>query len=418
MAHFQDSIEMRRKRANVVTKMNELMDRVKEEKRSLGKDEEQQWDRMVKEEEELRSTIDKLEKLEDANKSLEGHENRFAAYQKEDMEQGKKGQEYRDVFKKWIMGGTEMLGQEERSILFANRSQDQETRALSVGTNTAGGYTVPQGFYDSLIEAMKWFGGVRDVANVFSTDSGNALPIPTVNDTANVGAILAENAAASNLDVPFGQTILNAYKYTSNIVLVSMELLQDSAFDIEQYLAKALGTRIARINNTHFTTGTGSSQPQGVVTGAALGKTGLTGQTTSVIFDDIVDLEHSVDIAYRNNAKFMMHDSTLKALKKLKDSQGRPLFLPGIAYKEPDSLNGFSYVVNNDMPVMAANAKSILFGDFSNYWVRDVKAVQVVRFNEKFMDSGQVGFVAFSRADGKLVDAGNHPIAYYANSAT
>jgi HK97 family phage major capsid protein len=414
MAHFQDVIELRRKRASLVTQMNEIVDLAKEEKRSLAKDEEQKWERIVAEESELRSQIEKLEKLEGLNKELSGHENRFKA---DDMEK-KQGSEYRDVFKKWIMGGMEHLNGEERSVLFSNRSQDPETRALSVGTNTAGGYTVPQGFYDQLIEAQKWYGGIRNVANVFSTDSGNALPIPTVNDTANTGAILAENTAASTLDVPFNQVILNAYKYTSNIVLVSMELLQDSAFDIEQYLAKALGTRIARIQNTHFTTGTGSSQPQGVVTAATSGKVGATGQTTSVIIDDLLDLEHAVDPAYRPNAQYMMHDSSLKVIKKLKDSQGRPLFLPGLAFGEPDTINNYKYTINNDVPAMAASAKSILFGDFSNFWIRDVKAVQVVRFNEKYMDSGQIGFVAFSRADSKMVNAGTNPVAYYQNSAT
>jgi HK97 family phage major capsid protein len=289
---------------------------------------------------------------------------------------------------------------------------------LSVGTNTAGGYTVPQGFYDSLIEAMKTFGGIRNVSYQFSTDSGNALLIPTVNDTNNMGRILGEGAAVNNLDVAFGQTSLGAYKYTSDMVLVSIELMQDSAFDLESYLAKALGTRIGRINNLHFTTGTGSSQPQGVVVGAAAGKTGLTGQTTSIILDDLIDLEHSVDPVYRANAKYMFHDSTLKVLKKMKDSTGRQLWSPGIGYKEPDTINSYQYQVNNDMATMAANAKSVVFGDFSNYWVRDVKDIQIVRFSEKFMDSGQIGFTAFSRADGKLINAGSNPVAYYQNSAT
>jgi HK97 family phage major capsid protein len=275
-----------------------------------------------------------------------------------------------------------------------------------------------KGFYDTLIEAQKFYGGVRQVSNVFSTDSGNTLPIPTANETAALGSILAENATATTQDVAFGQVMLGAYKYTSNIVLVSMELMQDSAFDIEAYLARKLGERIGRINNQHFTNGTGTGQPQGVVTGATSGKVGATGQTTSITIDDLLDLEHSVDIAYRTGAKFMLNDQSLKAVKKLKDAQGRPLWLPGLAFKEPDTINSYGFQVNNDMQVMAANAKSILFGDFSNYWIRDVKAVQVVRFNEKYADAGQVGFVAFSRADGKLINAGTNPVAYYQNSAT
>lgn len=414
MANFQEVIELRRDRANLVKQMGDILDRAKTEKRELTADENVQVDKIISKEEELRNKIERLEKFEDMQKSLEGHENRFKA----DEMENRQTNEYRDVFKKWIQGGVEYLNGEERNILFSNRSADTETRALSATTGTAGGYTVPQGFYDQLIEAQKWFGGIRQCCNVFSTDTGNPLPIPTLNDTANVGAILAENAAATTQDVPFGQVMLNAYKFTSNIVLVPIELLQDSAFDVEAYLAKKLGERIGRIQNTLFTTGSGTNQPQGIVTGSTQGKVAVAGQTTSITYDDLIDLEHSVDIAYRSNAMYMMHDQTLKALKKLKDGYGRPLWLPGLAFKEPDTINGYKFMVNNDIPVMAANAKSLLFGDCMNYYVRDVKAVQVVRFNEKYMDAGQVGFIAFSRADGKLVNAGTNPIAYFQNSAS
>jgi HK97 family phage major capsid protein len=413
MAHYQDVIELRRERAGIVKQMQDVLDRAKNEKRELSADENAQVDRIITQEEEMRTKIERLEKAEDALKSLEGHENRFKA---DDMEK-KQGTEYRNVFRKWVIGGVDNLNGEERNILFSNRV-NEENRALSATTGTAGGYTVPQGFYDQLIEAQKWYGGVRQVANTISTDQGNQLPIPTDNDTANEGELLAENAQAGSQDISFGQVMLNAYKFSSKIVLVPIELLQDSAFDVEAYLSKLLGTRIGRINNRLFTLGTGTSQPQGVVTGAALGKTAATGQTTSITYDDLIDLEHSVDIAYREGAKFMMHDQTLKALKKLKDGYGRPLWLPGLAFKEPDTINGYAFQVNNHMDQMAASAKSLLFGDFSKYWVRDVKAVQIIRFNEKYMDYGQVGFLAFSRADGKLVDAGTHPIAYYQNSAT
>ncbi|MCP8970566.1 phage major capsid protein [Ectobacillus ponti] len=413
MANVHTILELRRQRANVVKQYEEVLNRHKEEKRSLTQEEENQLDKLHNEEVSLRKQIEREEYLEEQNKSLAGHENRFMADDKEKAEVNK--DEYRSVFSKWLTGGVEMLSTEERNLLFSQRSEE---RAMSAGTNTAGGYTVPQGFYNKLIEALKFYGGMRDVANVIQTEMGNALPIPSVNDTSQVGAIVAENTAVTQQDVTFGQVTLNAYKYTSKLILVSMELLQDSAFNLEDYLAKALGVRIGRIHNTHFTTGTGTSQPQGVVTGATLGTTGATGQTTSIVYDDLIELEHAVDIAYRPNAQFMMHDSTLKSLKKLKDSYGRPLWLPGLAFKEPDTINGYKYTLNNDMATMAASAKSMLFGDFSNYWIRDVLGITLVRFNEKYMDSGQVGFVAFARADGKLVNAGTNPIAYYQNSAT
>jgi HK97 family phage major capsid protein len=211
---------------------------------------------------------------------------------------------------------------------------------------------------------------------------------------------------------------LNAYVYTSKLVLVSNQLLQDSAFDLETFLSIKLGTRIARAINTHFTVGTGTSQPNGVVTAATSGKVGLVGQTLSLIYDDLIDLEHAVDPAYRNGAKFMMHDQSLKVVKKLKDTTGRPLWLPGLAFKEPDTINGYGYSINQDMPVMAANAKSVIFGDFSRYYIRKIPAVQVLRLTERYADYNQTGFLAFQRWDGNLVDAGTHPIQYYANSAT
>src|SRR5262249_1198337 len=157
------------------------------------------------------------------------------------------------------------------------------------------------------------------------------LPIPTVNDTANVGEIINENSAVNQQDVAFGQLVLGAFKYSSKMILVSVELLQDNAINLAAFLGDALGTRIGRITNTHFTVGAGTRLPKGLVVAAASGKVGLTGQTTSVIFDDLVDLEHSVDPSYRQGARFMFHDKTLAALKKIKDTQGRPLFLPGLS---------------------------------------------------------------------------------------
>jgi HK97 family phage major capsid protein len=219
-------------------------------------------------------------------------------------------------------------------------------------------------------------------------------------------------------DIAFGQVVLKAYKYSSKTVLVPFELLQDSAIDIEAYIAQKLGERIGRITNQHFTTGTGTNQPQGVVPFSTLGKTGANGQTTSVTYDDIVDLEHALEPAYRRRARFMMHDQTLRAIKKLKDSQGRPLWLPGLAVREPDTILGYPYVINQDMPQMAASAKSILFGDFSNYFIRRVMDLTLFRITDKYVETGQVGFLAFMRTDGRGVNAGVSPVVHYANSAT
>ena len=149
-----------------------------------------------------------------------------------------------------------------------------------------------------------------------------------------------------------------------------------------------------------------------------LGKTGTTGQTTSVIYDDLVDLTHSVDPAYRAGAKFMMNDSSLKVVRKLKDSQNRPLWEPSVQAGVPDSLLGFPVVTNQDVATMAANAKSILFGRLDKYKTRIVKDVTILRLVERFAENLQVAFLLFMRADGALLDAGTNPVKYYANSAT
>jgi HK97 family phage major capsid protein len=302
--------------------------------------------------------------------------------------------------------------------------REWEERAQGVATGGAGGFTVPNAPMQSLERALLFFGGMRQVANVLRTDTGAALPFPTVNDTNQAGVRLAENTQVALQDATFGQLTMNAYKYSSKAVLISVELLQDNAINAAEVIGSILGERIGRIQNTEFTTGTGSSQPNGIVTAATSGKVGLTGQTTTVIYDDLVDLLHSIDPAYRPGAKWMFHDATLKVLKKIKvlqysgDTTGYPLWQPALSQGAPDTILGYPYVINNDMPTMAANAKSILFGEFRKYMIREVREVTLLRLEERYADFHQVGFLAFARADGNLLDAGTHPVKYYQNSAT
>lgn len=292
-----------------------------------------------------------------------------------------------------------------------------ELRALGVGTTGAGGFTVPDELMRPLEVAMLTYGGMRRVATVIRTDSGGPLPIPMTNDTGNVGAIVAENATVSQQDVAFTQLTLNAFKYSSKMILVSVELMQDNAVNLASFLGEALGTRIGRITNTHFTVGTGTAQPVGIVTAATLGKQPATTQTATVLFDDFVDLEHSVDPAYRQGARFMMHDTTLRAIKKLKDSQGRPLFLPGLSSTNPDTILGYPFEINQDVAQMATTAKSILFGDLGKYLIRDVLGVTLLRLDERFAEFHQTAFLAFARFDGNLLNAGTNPVKYFQNSA-
>lgn len=332
-----------------------------------------------------------------------------------------------DVYLRHGAGHDSPLTQEQRKLV-------QEVRAaspLSAVTGDAGGYTVPQGFYNQLTEAMKWYGGMRaSKATVLSTTLGNDLPIPTANDTSNVGELVAENTAVTQAvtEMAFGSVTLKARKYSSKTVLVPLELMRDSAFDIGAFVARKLGERIGRITNTKNTLGTGTNEPYGVVPASTAGVTGTTGQTLKVIYDDLVNLKHAVDAAYRANAQWMINDSTAAVLELIKDSYGRPLLnstlqgiggpIDGGSVAGGSTLLGYPVVINNDVAVMAANAKSILFGDFSNYYIRDVSGIQLFRIVDKYIETGQVGFLAYYWGDGALVDAGMHPIKYYANSAS
>jgi HK97 family phage major capsid protein len=409
---MREAMELRRKRANLWHEAQEILHKYNNEARWAGEDE-QKFDRLMEEIDQLDKRIEREERLHSLKREEAAEEPiRPSVEQRNQVSQ----EEYREAFNTYLRFGATGLNPEQRSLLAENFV---EARALSAVTGASGGYTVPEDFYNRLIDNMKWFGGMRQSrTTVIRTSGGNTLPIPTADDTGNVGAIVSENTQVTEQDTTFGQKSLGAYMYTSKIIRVPYQLLQDSAFDIESWLRQKLSERIGRITNQHFTVGTGTNQPQGVVTGASQGKVGANGQTASVTFEDLVDLIHSVDPSYRRGAEFMFHDTTLKALKKMKDADGRPLWLPSVSQGEPDTFLGYRYVINNDMPEMAADAKSILFGDFSNYFIRDVLGIQLLRLEERYADYLQVGFLAFSRHDGVLADAGAGPIRFYQNSAT
>lgn len=294
---------------------------------------------------------------------------------------------------------------------------------LSVGgAGSEGGYTVQTEIVTQVLNALKAFGGMREVAETIQTAQGNPMNFPTSDGTAEVGEIIGENTSATSSDPTFGTLPLNVYKFSSKIITIPFELLQDSAIDVESFINARIVTRLGRIGNQMFTTGTGTAQPTGIVTAATVGKTGLTGQATTVTYDDLIDLQHSVDPAYRDNGKFMMHDSTVKYIRKLKDVNGRPLWVPdydgGITGGKGGTLCGSEVVLNQQMPVMAASAKSILFGDFSFYKIRDVMAMNLFRFTDSvYASKGQVGFLSWMRSGGNFIDVGG-AVKAYQNSAT
>lgn len=323
----------------------------------------------------------------------------------------------------FLRGGLSNLNEDQRARN-AQRQTPDIRNAMSTTTGSEGGYTVAEEWNKKLEEALKAFGGMRAVSTILRTSTGGTLHFPATDATAEMGEIVGQNTAVTNLDTTFSTIPLGAFKYSSKSISLPFELIQDSIIGIEDYVLRLLATRIGRIQNKHYTVGAGTTEPFGIVTKAGSGKVGTTGQTLTVIYDDLVDLEHSVDPAYRGNAKYMMHDQSVKVIRKIKDTQGRPIFVPGYEANAmvnggaPDSLMGRPIQVNQDVPVMAANAKSILFGDFSKYTIRDVMDLTLFRMTDSaYTLKGQVGFVGFLRSDGNLIDAGG-AVKAYVNSAT
>jgi HK97 family phage major capsid protein len=297
------------------------------------------------------------------------------------------------------------------------RRNDEQRAAMGTTSGAVGQYAVPDAAMQALEIALLSFGGMRNVATVLRTDSGAALPFPTSDDTSNKGAILTENSQVSEVDITFGQLVLDSYMYSSKSVLVSLQLLQDAAVNVPEMIGRMLGERIGRIQNDHFTTGSGTGQPKGAVT-AATDSTVTAASATLFTYDELVNVLHAVDPAYRMNARWMFSDATLKNIKKIKvlqysgDTTGQPLWAPGLATGSPDTILGYPYSINQSMAAPGSGNKAVLFGDFSKYMIRDVREITLVRLNERYADYHQVGFLAFARSDGDLLDAGTNPIVW------
>lgn len=403
------SKKLRERRAKLVADARAVSDAVPDGK-TMSAEDTAKFDAMMAEADTLKAEIDRIENLETIEAGLGDRIGRRAGRENISEDEARaRAAVQSDAFNHYLRFGMANMTDEHRAIALPRFQAAQGT-----GNDSAGGYTVPEGFYGQIESAMLAFGGMLEVAYTFQTSSGNDLPIPTDNDTSNEGAIIGENpTSASEQDVTFGAVRLGAYTYTSKMIRVSNQLLQDSAFNLPTFLSGKLGERLARIQNRHFTTGDGASKPYGAVSMATLG---VTAAATDITMDNMIELHHSVDPAYRSKARFMLNDATLLVLKKKKDGQGRYLWQSGIAVKEPDTLDGMPYTINQSMASIATTAKPVLFGDFSKYYIRKVSGLMVLRLSERYAELNQTAFVSFERADGALVDAGTHPLKYIANA--
>lgn len=306
----------------------------------------------------------------------------------------------------------DMNDEERRSVL----------NVMSTTTGSQGGFTVQSEIANNLIDALKSYGFMRKVASQITTAKGNPLSYSSSDGTSEEGEWLAENAPASSADPTFGTVPLNVFKVGSRIFTIPLELLQDSEIDVQAMVMNRARNRIGRTSNKGFTTGNGTTSPNGLVTASGVGKIGASGQTLTVIYDDLVDLVDSLDVAYLDVPEtdpqlpgarpgWMFNQTIRRVIRKLKDTAGRPIWTPsydagiGGGAKTPDELLGYPVNINNDMATPAANAKSIAFGNLNQYLIRDALDVTMFRFDDSaYISKGQVGFLAWARTGGNLLD--------------
>lgn len=272
--------------------------------------------------------------------------------------------------------------------------------ALQVGTDSEGGYLVPDEFESTLVDALEEENFFRSIATVIQTSSGDRkIPVVASKGGANW---IEEEGAFPESDDAFGQVSIGAHK-VATMLKISDELLNDSAFNLEAYISKEFGRRIGSKEEEAFFVGDGSGKPTGIFNATGGASDGATTATANITFDDVMDLFYSVKSPYRKKAVWVLNDTTVKTLRKLKDNNGNYIWQPSIQAGQPDMILNRPYHTSSYVPELAAGAKVMAFGDFSYYWIADRQGRSFKRLNELFAANGQVGFLASQRVDGKLI---------------
>ena len=287
------------------------------------------------------------------------------------------------------------------NVMRSKNPSHEIINSLTVGTDAEGGYLVPDEFERTLVDTLEEENIFRKLANVITTSSGDRkIPVVASKGTASW---VDEEGAIPESDDSFGQVSIGAYKL-GTMIKVSEELLNDSVFNLENYIAKEFARRIGNKEEDAFFNGDGTGKPNGILAatgGAQLGVT--TASATAIAIDEVLDLFYSLKAPYRNKAVFVMNDATVKAIRKLKDGNGQYLWQPSLQADTPDTILNRPLYTSAYIPAIAGSAKTIAFGDFGYYWVADRQGRVFKRLNELYAVTGQVGFVATQRVDGKLI---------------
>lgn len=384
-------------RGQALKELDTLSETVKNEKRSMTTDENEKFEKLADTVQRINGTIANLKRKAELDAQvIEAQEERGVTNEQKDLKEKRA-----EAFRNLLVSGEDKLTPEQREVL---KARPNEKRAPQTVTTTGGGYLIPEGFSYELDIAMKQYLSVVNVARIFNTDSGNTIPYPKTNDTGNKGRLLGINTQITDTAIAFGTTDLLSFNFVSDSVLVPIQLMQDSGIPIESVVAELLGERLGRIMNEYFTTGTGTGQPQGIVTAADA--TGVTNAaSTAISFDDLLNLMYAVDPAYSGKSQFMMNYSTEKAIMKLSigTNYDQPLWTPSYRDGAPNLILGKPYTINQDMASIGAGNVSVLFGDMSKYIVRMVNGGELKRMDERYADYYQVGFITNKRADGRYV---------------
>ena len=390
--------ELLAKRASAFTQMEDLKKRAAEDKRVLTVEERKQWDGWKSEFDQYSKELSDLKQLEEMRAAqLEGQEGHRSSDNDPKPKASKDPQEekraYANVFRKAFAYGTRSLTADEANVLRKGQVEARGTDPLIKATDSAGGYLVPELWSDVIYKVMKAYGPMTAIGDsatgqsgLFTnlvTSTGNKINYPTNNDTANVGRRVAENTQRAIKDTAFGNVVVDAFEYTSDIITVSAALARDESFNLPGYLARILAERLGRIINTEFTTGTGSSQPHGILAGSTLGHTA--DSASALAREDFIKLRASVDPAYRNlpTSAFMITSEVEEALMLLPhgSTDERPLWAPSFRDGEPSTILGAPYVINDDLDDIDAGDKPMLFGDMSAFITRFVGS-PIIRFSE------------------------------------
>jgi HK97 family phage major capsid protein len=406
---------LRERRNNVWEQAKALADTATEENRAFSAEEQGTWDALNEElnnlDTRIKSVLDGEKRAKDADSAME----RIAGKPVENRTGGADGNVEKDLDAQFrALGNGERRSVDvalpsayERRALLA----PMEQRAAILTTNAP----LPTTFIGQLYQYLVDTSSIRQAnPRVYTTQSGENLTIPR--STAEGSATwTSEGAALTESNPTLSSVTLSAYK-VGKLIYVSRELLDDTGFDLLGFVAEHAGRNIGIAVDSAYVGGSGTGQPTGFVGAATTAKTGATGQTTTVTTADLLDLYHSVIPQYRPRASWVMHDSTIKQIRKLADSTGQLLWQSGLQVGQPDMLFGRPVYADPNMPVMAANAKSIAFGDFGGYWIRDVTPLRFDRSDDFKFDTDVVSFRVLYRTDGKLGDT--NAVKLYVNSAT